>query len=256
MNVLGIYYPQPEWYKARIGLVTSSKVHDAITKRQKNKPGESKPKNELPELAARHNLKMQMISEMLTGRTTEHYVSQAMDWGVENEPRARAEYEYRFGCTAEQLGLVMHPTNARAAATTDGWVAPNGILEIKCPETQTHLEYMCSGEIPSEYLDQIDWQMACCGPEIEYCDFVSFDPRIEAEELQMFTCRRERHEARILEMEDAVTQFLSELIAMYEQIKRGVKKQSLEEKLRQSIKKARGYPELEITDEDVQQFTA
>jgi len=232
MNVLGIYYPEAEWYKTRIGMITSSKIHDAITPRQKGGTHE---------LAARRNLKMQMLSEMLTQNTTEHYVSAAMDWGVENEPRARAEYEYRMGLNVEQLGLVMHPTNARAAATADGWVAPNGILEIKCPETYTHLEYLASQAIPKEYLDQINWQMACCGPEIEWCDFVSFDPRIEAEELQMLVIRHERDDERIAEMEAAAEKFLTELIALFEQIKRGAKKESLEEKLRQSVKNAGKY---------------
>lgn len=244
MNVLGIYYPQAEWYKARIGLVTSSKVHDAITPRQKGGTHE---------LAARYKLKMQMLSEMLTGLTTEHYVSTAMDWGVENEPRARAEYEYRTGVNVEQLGLVMHPTNARAAATADGWVAPNGILEIKCPETYTHLEYMDSGEIPKEYLNQIDWQIACCGPEVEWCDFVSFDPRIEADELQLLVIRRERNGKRIAEMEEAVNVFLGELIERFERIKSGPK--TLEDKLRASIRQNKGqYPDLEITEEDIQQL--
>lgn len=242
MNVLGIYYPEPEWYQARIGLVTSSKIHHAITPRQKNKAGEKKSKEELPELKARYNLKMQMISEMLTGLTTEHYVSAAMDWGVENEPRARAEYEYRTGHNVEQLGLVMHPTNPRAAATTDGWVAPNGILEIKCPETTTHLEYLTQGVIPEEYLDQINWQIACAGPEIEYCDFVSYDPRItESEDLQMLIIRHERNNARIAEMEDLANVFLSELIQLFEQIKRNKKPPSLEDKLRASIKQAGKY---------------
>jgi len=258
MNFLGIYYPEPEWYQARIGLVTSSKVHDAITKRQKNKAGEKKLPHELPELAARANLKRQMIAEMLTGMTTEHYVSAAMDWGVAQEPHARVRYEYQFGANVEPLGLVMHPTNARAAATADGWVKENGLLEIKCPETYTHLEYMESGVIPSEYLDQIDWQMACAGPEIEWCDFVSYDPRIEAEELQLFVVRRERHQQRIEEMEALVNDFLDELIQKFEAIKRNAKKQTVSEKLRESIKQARGqYPtdeELGITEDDIREF--
>ena len=83
--------------------------------------------------------------------------------------------------------------------------------------------------------------MACCGPEIEYCDFVSFDPRIEVEDLQLFVVRRERDEKRIAEMEDAVNQFLSELIEKFESIKRNAKPQSLEEKLRASIKQAGKY---------------
>jgi hypothetical protein len=149
----------------------------------------------------------------------------------------------------------MHPTNPRAAATTDGWAAPNGILEIKCPETYTHLEYMDTGEIPKEYLDQIDWQMACCGSEIEWCDFVSFDSRIEAEELQLFVVRRERNNNRILEMEDLVDKFLEELLQRFERIKCRPKAQSLEDKLRESIRQAGKYPdfdaELQITEQDI-----
>lgn len=233
MNVLGIYYPQAEWYAARIGMVTSSKVSAAITKRQKGGTHD---------LAARRKLKFQMLAEISTKMTTEHYVSQAMDWGVEQEPHARKEYEYRTGKDVEQLGIVMHPTNPRAAATADGWVIPNGILEIKCPNTDTHWEYLATGEIPSEYLDQINWQMACCGPEIEFCDFVSFDPRIEDEEMKMLIIRHERNEKRIAEMEDLVGEFLSELIQLHEQIKRNAKQfgQSLEDKLRASIKQANG----------------
>lgn len=245
MNDLGIFFPDSRWYKARIGLLTSSKIHDAITPRQKNKPGENKPKDQLPELEARAKLRRQMLAEMLTGCTTEHYVSAAMDWGIDTEPKAMAEYEYRTGMSACPVGLVMHPDNPRAAATTDGLVRPNGILEIKCPETYTHLEYLETGEIPSEYLDQIDWQMACCGPEIEWCDFVSFDPRIEAEELQLLIVRRERNPQRIAEMEGLAEKFLEELLFKFEQIKRTPKKQTLEDKLRASIKQAGKYdPEL------------
>src|SRR5262249_9056851 len=149
--------------------------------------------------------------------------SMAMDWGVECEPKARAEYEYRAGVNVEPVGLVLHPTNDRAGATADGFVAPNGLLEIKCPETYTHLEYLATGAIPDEYLDQIDWQMACAGPEIKWCDFVSYDPRIEHEELQMLIVRRQRNQERIDEIENAVGQFLTELIQLFEQIKRGAK---------------------------------
>lgn len=247
MNVLGIYYPQPEWYKARIGLITSSKVSDAITKRQKGGTHD---------LAARRKLKFQMLAEMSTGQTIEHYVSPAMDWGVEQEPHARKEYEYRTGKDVEQLGIVMHPTNPRAAATADGWVIPNGILEIKCPNTDTHWEYLATGEIPSDYLDQINWQMACCGPEIEFCDFVSYDPRIEDEELKMLIIRHERNEKRIAEMEDLVGEFLSELIQLHENIKRKPREITLEDKLRASIKQAKGkYNPLEITEDDVREFS-
>jgi putative phage-type endonuclease len=240
MNAPGIYYPEPEWFQARIGMITSSKVYDAITPRKKGGTHD---------LANRRKLKFQLISEMTTGLTTEHYVSQAMDWGIANEPKARREYEYRTGRTARELGLVMHPTNPRAAATADGFVPENGILEIKCPNTDTHYEYLETGAIPEEYLDQINWQMACCGPEIEWCDFVSFDPRIESEELQMLVIRHEREAKRIAEMEEAVNQFLEETIQLFEKIKRNAKGQTLEDKLRESVKQTGKY-----TDEQMMQM--
>ena len=243
MNAPGIYYPQAEWFQARIGILTSSKIHAAITKRQKGGTHD---------LVERRKLKLQMISELRTGLTTEHFVSAAMDWGVENEPRARAEYEFRTGRTVDQLGLVLHADNPRFGATTDGFVAPEGILEIKCPETYTHYDYLTSGEIPKEYLDQIDWQMACCGPEIEWCDFVSYDPRIEDDDENMLIIRHERNNKRIAEMEDLGTEFLAETVAMFEQIKRGAKYPTTEDKLRASIKKSRG----QYTHEDAELVAA
>lgn len=242
MNDLGVIQHSPEWYAARIGMVTASKVKDAIAKRKR---GEG-------DLAARRNLKLQMLAEILTGRTTDHYVSPAMDWGVENEPRARAEYEIQTGASVEPVGLLMHPILSRAAASPDGWIQPNGLLEVKAPETWTHLEYLAEGIIPADYLDQMDWQMACAGPEIEWCDFVSYDPRLK-DELQLFIVRRERNAKRIEEMEGLVMEFLEELNAMAEQITRAAKGWTLEDKLRASIKMAKGqfHPELVITEEDI-----
>ena len=245
MNDLGVIQHSPEWYHARIGMVTASKVKDAIAKRKR---GEG-------DLACRRNLKMQMLAEILSGNTTDHYVSAAMDWGIENEPRARAEYELKTGYSVEPVGLLLHPSLERAAASPDGIVAPDGLLEIKCPETWTHIEYLSEGVVPAEYVPQMMWQMACAGPEVKWADFVSFDPRLK-DELQLFIVRLERDDKKIAEMEEAVIEFLSELNEMAKRITANLKPQSLEAKLRESIKQSRGqYPEdLGITDEDVREF--
>lgn len=235
MNDLGIFYPQAEWYQARIGMVTSSKVKDAIAKRKR---GDG-------DLACRKNLKMQMLAEILTGDTSQHYVSPAMDWGIEHESQARGEYELKTGLSVFPVGIVLHPTNPRAAATPDGRIKPNGLLEIKCPETYTHVEYLSNGVVPEEYRDQVDWQMACCGPEIEWADFVSFDPRIKDEDARLFIVRRERNNARIAEMEALVEDFLGELLQAAEALKRAAKGQTLTEKLTESIR-AKGKFELDV----------
>jgi len=229
MNALDCIQHSPEWYAARIGMVTASKVRTAIKRRERG----------TGELKERRRLKFEMLSEILTGRTADHYVSPAMDWGIENEPRARAAYEFYTGRSVEQVGLVLHPTLKLAAASPDGLVEPNGLLEIKCPETHTHLAYMADGGVPEEYLDQINWQMACAGPEIEWVDFVSFDPRLK-DELQLFVVRHDRDEKRIEEMEGLVVEFLEELNEMAARVTRSARGIKLEDKLRESIRQAKG----------------
>lgn len=232
MNILGLYCGDPKWFDARRGLLTSAKIHDATKKRQKGGTHD---------LATRRKLKFEMLAELSTKKTTEHFVTDAMQWGIDTEHRARAEYEFRTGRNVEPVGLVLHPTSEHFAATTDGWIKEEGgILEIKCPNTDTHWEYLAADEIPSEYLDQIDWQMACCGPEIQWADFVSFDPRIQDPDFQMLIVRRERNQKRIEELENLANEFFEEVIALHAQIKRKPREITTEDKLRASIKMAKG----------------
>lgn len=248
MNDLGCLQHSPEWYSARLGMLTASKIKDAITKRKR---GDG-------DLAARRKLKLKLLAEIATELTADNYVSPAMEHGIENEPRARAEYEIRTGYSVEPVGLLLHPEFKWAAASPDGYISPNGLLEIKCPDTATHFEYLEGGCVPEEYLDQIDWQLACAGPEIDWVDFVSFDNRVKHDELKIFIVRRERDNKAIAEKEKLAMEFMQEMSQLFEQIKRGHKNQSLQDKLRESIKQARGkFPEekdLYVTDEDVKEF--
>jgi putative phage-type endonuclease len=202
VNDLGCIQRSPEWFNNRLGMVTSSKV--GAIRQKKRGSGE---------LAERRNLRFQIVAEILRSETTEHYVSPAMEWGIENEGRAKAEYEFRSGSDVEPVGLLMHPTMPRAAASPDGFIAPDGLLEIKCPETHTHLKYLDGGIVPHEYRPQMYWQMSCAGPEITWVDFVSYDPRVP-EEFQMFTARLERDDEIIAEMEKEVEQFIIEVNTM------------------------------------------
>lgn len=233
MNDIGHPQHSPEWYAARLGMLTASKISAAITKRKR---GEG-------DLAARRKLKFSLLAEMGTDLTADNYVSPSMEHGIENEPRARAEYEIRTGFSVEPVGLLLHSEFKWAAASPDGYIAPNGLLEIKCPDTATHFEYIEQGAIPPEYIDQMDWQMACAGPEIEWADFASFDPRVKHDDLRLFIVRRMRDDAAIAEKEKLALEFMDEMTVLFEQIKRGRTGQSLESKLRESVKQARGkYP--------------
>lgn len=173
------------WFDARLGCVTSSRVADVIAKRKRVKEGE------VPEeLACRRDMRWEIVGEFITNKPTEHYVSRWMKEGKEREPQAREEYAVRFDRMVETVGFAYHPTIKSAGASPDGIVYPNGLLEIKCPKLDTHLQYMADEVIPAEYVPQLLWQLACV-PDAEWIDFVSFHPD-PSEDYQLFVKRLSR----------------------------------------------------------------
>jgi putative phage-type endonuclease len=192
-----------EWLKARCGLVTASRVPDVIAK-TKNGWG-----------ASRANYMAELIAERLTGEPAPSYTNAAMQWGTQTEPQARAAYEFMFDANVQEVGLVKHPEIAESAASPDGYVGDEGLIEIKCPNTSTHIDTLLGQTIADKYVTQMQWQMACTGRQ--WCDFVSFDPRMP-EDLTLFVQRVERDDKRIDELETLVRQFLGELSEKVQQL--------------------------------------
>jgi predicted phage-related endonuclease len=133
-----------------------------------------------------------------------------MRWGTETEPDARAAYEFNRAETVEQIAFVPHPTIADTGASPDGLVGTVGLVEIKCPNTATHIETLRGGSVPGKYITQMQWQMACTGRK--WCDFVSYDPRMP-ESMRFFCQRVERDDAMIADLEREVIAFLNEVRA-------------------------------------------
>lgn len=182
-----------EWLCARAGKVTASRIADVL---DRTKKGEDSAK--------RAAYKWQMVVETLTGRPADAaFVNEAMRWGTETEPFARQQYG-----DVELVGMVMHPTISRGAASPDGLVGEDGLLEIKCPTSATHLAYLRDGVVPEKYKPQMAWQMACTGRR--WCDFMSYDPRLPLE-FDRLIVRYHRDDAYIAMIEAEVTQFLSEV---------------------------------------------
>lgn len=192
-----------EWLAARCGKVTASRVADVIAK---TKSGWG---------ASRANYMAELIAERLTGQPAQSFTNAAMQWGTETEPLARAAYEFFCDEEVVQVGLVPHPTIPASAASPDGLVGDVGLVEIKCPNTATHIDTLLNGTVPSKYLTQMFWQMACAGRE--WCDFVSFDPRLPAN-LSLFVRRVERDAGRINELETLVVEFLAEMESKIEEL--------------------------------------
>jgi putative phage-type endonuclease len=184
-----------EWFAARLGKVTASRVADVLAK---IKSGES---------ASRKNYKMELVVQRLTNKVGESFTNAAMEWGTEQEPFARMAYEAHTGTFVKEEGFVEHPTIEGFGCSPDGIVG-DGLIEIKCPNTANHIETVLENKAPSKYIPQMQCQMACTGAK--WCDFVSFDPRVP-EDLQLFVVRVERDQEYIDAMEVEVEKFLSEV---------------------------------------------
>ena len=187
-----------DWHAARLGCVTASRVADVVAK---TKSGYS---------AARQTYLGQLLSERLTGIPTETFQNAAMRWGSDMEAFGVEAYEAVTGLETFQAGFLFHPNLAYAGASPDRLVVPDGLVEVKCPTTSTHIETLLKGEVPERYQIQMQWQMACTGRA--WCDFVSFDPRLP-EAYQLFIQRLPRDAERIVFLEQEVALFLEELEA-------------------------------------------
>lgn len=196
MKTIDCVQGTPEWHAARAGRVTASRIAD-ITATIKSGWG-----------ASRGNYLAELVAERLTGQVAEGFTNAAMKHGTETEPEARAAYEFYTDLSVAQVGFVVHPTIDMSGCSPDGLVGDDGLVEIKCPNTATHIDTLLRGDIPGKYLLQMQWQMMCC--ERQWCDFASYDPRLPAR-MQLFVKRVAREDNA--DLEKMVRNFLGEVDA-------------------------------------------
>ena len=191
-----------EWFQQRLGKVTASRISDVIAK---TKTGVS---------TSRQNYLVQLVSERLTGKKGDSFVNQAMLDGIEREGLARELYMRTRGVSVTEVGFFDHPTIAMSGASPDGAVNSEeegkyaGLIEIKCPIETTHTNTLMSKSVPSKYIPQMQWQLACTGAK--WVDFVSYNPNFPME-LQLFVARVDRDDTYIGELEAEVIKFLDEV---------------------------------------------
>lgn len=192
-----------EWKQLRCGKVTASRIADMLAK---TKTGWG---------ASRANYKAQLVAERLTGVVAEGFTNAAMEWGKEKEAQARAAYGFYTNETVELIDFVTHPVMLMSGASPDALVGMDGLVEIKCPNTATHIETLLGGSVPGKYQFQMQWQMACTGRW--WCDFVSYDPRMP-EDMRLFVRRLERDDEAIAMIEKETRIFLAEIDATVAQL--------------------------------------
>lgn len=192
-----------DWYAARLGKVTASRVSDVVAK---TKTGYG---------ADRANYMAQLVVERMTQKVAPSYSNAAMQWGTDTEPLARAAYESEMQVMVDEIGFVDHPEILMAGASPDGLVGSDGLVEIKCPNTATHINTLLTQAVPKQYNDQMMWQMICTGRE--WCDFVSYDPRMP-DHLQLFVKRVPFDAAYADTLNKEVSKFLEEVDATIEKL--------------------------------------
>jgi len=193
-----------EWFAARLGCVTASRAADVMAK---TKSGYG---------ASRASYMAQIITERLTERPTDGFTNAAMQWGTETEPQARMAYELMTGEAVEETGFVPHPSIKHFGASPDGLVGSDGLIEIKCPNTSTHINTLLSDKVPAKYIKQMQVQMICT--EREWCDFVSFDPRLTGD-LNYWMARVHRDDDLCKDIETEVIAFLEETNMKLDQLR-------------------------------------
>ena len=192
-----------EWKMARLGHVSASNL-DAVM--AKVKTGEAK---------TRLDYKIRVATEQITNAIQDSYSNQYMEWGIEQEPFARMAYEARTESFVEKTGFWKHPDIKWFGCSPDGLVGDDGLIEIKCPKSTTHVKYLLDNQLPDDYYWQVHGQMLVTGRK--WVDFISFDPRMP-EHKQLFIIRVNRDEEVMAQLKVAVIGFLGEVDEMIQRI--------------------------------------
>lgn len=194
-----------QWLKERCGCLTASRMADAMAFLKGGKEAEGRKK-----------YKIELVAERMTDLMVERYVNDAMQWGIECEPRARDRYEEVTGLLVVKCGFALHGEIPYFGASPDGLVGEDGLVELKCPTTATYIGWATDGVVPEQHKPQMLAQLAVTGRR--WCDFLAFDPRIKGRQHQHFLRRFEPKEEEIVAVEEAAKTFLAEVEALFEAI--------------------------------------
>lgn len=194
MQIINCEQGTKEWLDLRLGKVTASKFSDVISKG-----------------VGRKTYMLKLAAEYITGEQQEFFSNKAMEWGTEHEEQARANYELEKSLFVDEVGFVL--VDDWVGVSPDGMIGDDGIIEIKCPNTNTHIETVLSGKMPTKHKPQVQGQLWATGRK--WCDFVSFDPRVPTN--QLFIVRVNRDDEYIATLEASIDKFVSELTSIINQ---------------------------------------
>ena len=168
------YQQTGNWWNDRLGKLTGSRMEAAMSFLKQKYDKDKKP---LPreESSARESLRYEIVAERITQAFENKYVTEAMEWGVNQEAAAKEAFEQLTGILVTDVPFIDHPRIPFCGVSPDGFTSDGCLIEIKCPKTKTHMKYIAAQEIPAEYKPQMILQAAVTGRDVW---FVSYDPRM------------------------------------------------------------------------------
>lgn len=187
------------WLSARAGKLTASRMADAMDYNKNGTPG-----------AKRIRYLRDLLAERVTGLSVPHFVNEAMIWGSEHEDEAVDTFVERYPQYQVRLSrFYEHATIENFGATPDREIGEDGLLEVKAPQSSTHIGWVLAGVVPEQHKPQMIAQLACSGKK--FCGFISYDPRIKDERKRLFMRKFQPEPEEIAIVEAAAIKFLDEL---------------------------------------------
>lgn len=196
------------WLADRTGCLTASRIAQALERKKDGSPTKDA-----------ENLVKEILAERMTGDAMRRYVTPEMQRGIDLEPAAREEYQVQTGNIVRLVGFLPHPNIEWCGASPDGLVDDDGLVELKCPKTATHLQYILNGTVPVEYQPQMLLQMAVT--RRSWCDFASFDDRVKNPKQRLFVVRFEPDVAEIRAIEGQARDFLRVIDNLFDKLNGG-----------------------------------
>ena len=209
MKIINVEQGTEEWLAMRLGMITGTRLKSAI----------GSP-------AVRKTLIYELVAEQVSGLQDKVWVNEAMQWGTDHEDEAVEAYEKLTGVKTSVVGFCLSEEYDYLALSPDRLVKSGktfkgkkwvGAVEVKCPGTKKFVEYVTNDEIPKEYMGQVT-NYFLVNPELQWLDFVIYDPRVLMKGKKLFVKRIHRDVVQVTPASAMLKTFRAEWKEVYDKV--------------------------------------
>jgi hypothetical protein len=199
MKELDLEQGTREWLEARKGKITGTRLASVLKT------------DNLPAI-------YEMIAELGSDEIEETFTTKSMQRGKDCEPIAISLYQHMTGVVIDSVGFCISEENEMLALSPDGFTADRtGAVEVKSPNTSTHVKYILGDRIPSEYLPQV-MNYFLVNTKLDWLDFISFDDRYKPKPIWIKRVYRHELKDQLIEVNEKLDKFITKFNKYYEKI--------------------------------------